>query len=236
MVNYSTKCRLRYLKYLSIVLDLGLTAYRLDAARIEAIICLHIAKLLPTLDRICVSAKYQHLSMNMTARLLIFLALIMHVSTAFVVNQPIQNMPTSPLSIQQRDLFRTKSTRTSQVVSLIPDTAPFVLAVEQSSSLSLDNQNVWIFIAGLIPFGWAAVEFWRRIAVGQPFGTGTDSVYIGRDNAPSESRGRRVLDRGAFLVAYVLFGVAAAAICMTLFSVVTSPPLMDDISSVTPPL
>jgi hypothetical protein len=176
--------------------------------------------------------------MNMTARLLIFLALIMSVSTAFVVNQPIQNMPTSPLSTQQSDWvlssFRTKSTRTCQV-SLVPDTAPFVLAVEQSS-LSLGNQDVWIFVAGLIPFGWAAVEFWRRIAVGQPFGTGTDSVYIGRDSAPSESRGRRVLDRGAFLVAYVLFGIAAAAICITLFSVVTSASLMDDIGSVTPPL
>jgi hypothetical protein len=178
--------------------------------------------------------------MNMPdARLLIYLALIMDASTAFVVNQPTQNMPTSPLSIQQGDLalssFRTKSSRTCQV-SLVPDTAAFVLAVEQSSLSLIGNQDVWIFVAGLIPFGWAAVEFWRRIAVGQPFGTGTDSVYIGRDNAPSESRGRRVLDRGAFLVAYVLFGIAAAAMCITLFSVVTSPPPMDDISSVTPPL
>jgi hypothetical protein len=29
-----------------------------------------------------------------------------------------------------------------------------------------------------VPFVWAGIEFWRRIAVGDPFGTGTDSVLI----------------------------------------------------------
>jgi hypothetical protein len=91
------------------------------------------------------------------------------------------------------------------------------------------NTDVWIFVAGLIPFTWATVEFWRRIAVGEPFGTGKDSVYIGKDNAPSESRGRRTLDRGAFLVAYILFGLAAASIGLTLYSVISSPP-MDNVS------
>ena len=169
--------------------------------------------------------------MNTTVRPLILLVLV-HLTTAFVVNQPIQaSMPTSPWTMKQNGALSfnnsKKSSRTSQ--SLVPDTTCFLLA--EQSSLSLENKDVWIFMAGLFPFAWATIEFWRRIAVGQPFGTGKDSVYIGQDNAPSESRGRRVLDKGAFLVAYLLFGIAAAAIAITLFSVVTSPPMMDISSS-----
>jgi hypothetical protein len=104
------------------------------------------------------------------------------------------------------------------------------LEVAASSGLSFQNKDVWVFIAGLIPFGWATVEFWRRIAVGEPFGTGKDSVYIGKDNVPSESRGRQTLDRGAFVVAYILFGLAAGAIGLTLYSVVTSAPLPESLS------
>jgi len=97
-------------------------------------------------------------------------------------------------------------------------------SIELAQELSLQNQDVWVFVAGIIPFAWATVEFWSRIAVGKPFGTGSDSVYIGKDNAPKESRGRQVLDKGAFTVAYLLFGIAAGAIGLTLYSVVTSAP------------
>ena len=89
------------------------------------------------------------------------------------------------------------------------------------------NTDVWVFVAGIIPFAWATFEFWSRIAGGEPFGTSSDSVYIGKDNAPEESRGRRVLDKDAFLVAYILFGIAAAAIFLALYSVVTSQPPTD---------
>lgn len=170
----------------------------------------------------------------MIVRSLLLLALV-HFATSFVVNRPIQSMQTSPSWTMNRDRALPFSTRTSQ--SLVPETACFLLA--EQSSLSLENKDVWIFIAGIIPFGWATIEFWRRIAVGQPFGTGKDSIYIGQDNAPTESRGRRVLDRGAFLVAYLLFGIAAAAIAITLFSVATSPPMGDvsaSSSSLPPPL
>eukprot|EP00569_Conticribra_weissflogii_P006326 CAMPEP_0171348668 /NCGR_PEP_ID=MMETSP0878-20121228/31529_1 /TAXON_ID=67004 /ORGANISM="Thalassiosira weissflogii, Strain CCMP1336" /LENGTH=168 /DNA_ID=CAMNT_0011853093 /DNA_START=36 /DNA_END=539 /DNA_ORIENTATION=+ len=76
-----------------------------------------------------------------------------------------------------------------------------------------------VFIIGIIPFVWATYEFWRRIAFGEPFGTGSDSVVIpsplnsdndenlisiGEDGNPASSRGRRTLDKGALLVAYVL--------------------------------
>lgn len=96
------------------------------------------------------------------------------------------------------------------------------LITAAAADLSLQNRDVVVFIAGVIPFAWATVEFWRRIAVGEPFGTGSDTVYIGKDNAPSESRGQQTLDDGAFAVAYVLFGLAAGAIGLTLYSVVTS--------------
>lgn len=95
-----------------------------------------------------------------------------------------------------------------------------------------------VFIIGIIPFIWATYEFWRRIAFGEPFGTGADSVIIpsplgenedkniisiGEDGNPVSSRGRRTLDRGALLVAYVLFGVAAFVVAIAVASVVMGP-------------
>jgi hypothetical protein len=86
----------------------------------------------------------------------------------------------------------------------------------------LTNSDVWVFVAGMIPFVWATIEFWRRIAVGEPFGTGSDSVIIGEDNNPDSSRGRRVLGTDALVTAYILFGMAAFVVGVVLYSVVTS--------------
>ena len=84
--------------------------------------------------------------------------------------------------------------------------------------------DIAVFIVGLIPFAWATVEFWRRIAVGASFGTGQDSVVIiGDDDDPAGSRGRRVLGKGALAIAYVLFGIAALSIGIAVYSVVVSP-------------
>jgi hypothetical protein len=115
------------------------------------------------------------------------------------------------------------SSRTSATppLSMLLD-ASSTIEIAAAADLSLQNKDVLVFIAGVIPFAWATVEFWRRIAVGEPFGTGKDSVYIGKDNAPSESRGRQTLDQGAFTVAYILFGLAAGAIGLTLYSVISS--------------
>ena len=106
-----------------------------------------------------------------------------------------------------------------------------------------NTANVIVFIIGLIPFGWATVEFWRRIAVGATFGTGRDSVVIpkpqdvllddegnplitiGEDNNPNSSRGRQVLGKDALIVAYLLFAIAAASIGIAVYSVVTAPPM-----------
>lgn len=158
---------------------------------------------------------------------------LVYVSDAFIVQKTLRwpQSQDSLLLTRRRNhaLFLVNNNDPSPTrLSVVPlDTSSLLLATDQHQSLSLLNKDVWIFIAGIIPFAWATVEFWRRIAVGQPFGTGSDSIYIGKDNAPDESRGRRVLDRGAFLVAYILFGIAAAAIGITLYSVVTSPAMID---------
>lgn len=95
-------------------------------------------------------------------------------------------------------------------------------SVGSASSLAT-NSDVWVFVAGIIPFGWATIEFWRRIAVGDSFGTGSDSiVIIGEDSNPDSSRGRRVLGKDALVVAYILFGIAAAVLGVVMYTVVTS--------------
>lgn len=87
-----------------------------------------------------------------------------------------------------------------------------------------ESTAIAVFVIGLLPFLIATVEFWRRIAFGESFGTGLDSVFIGEDGAPTSSRGRRVLGKGALAVAYVLFGVSAVVLGIVLYSVVTTVP------------
>lgn len=78
----------------------------------------------------------------------------------------------------------------------------------------ITKQDTVVFLIGVAPFAWATVEFWRRIAVGESFGTGRDSVVIGEDSDPASSRGRRILGREAITAAYILFGIAAASILL----------------------
>lgn len=85
-----------------------------------------------------------------------------------------------------------------------------------------NSRDFWVFLAGVFPFAWATVEFFRRIAVGESFGTGSDSVIIGMDDSPADSRGRRVLGKGALVIACVLFTVAFGAIVIALYSVISS--------------
>ena len=111
------------------------------------------------------------------------------------------------------------------------------LQIEQLSPTT----TIVVFIIGVIPFIWATYEFWRRIAVGASFGTGSDSVIIpspfdggdgkdgnnlitiGEDNKPTSSRGRQTLDRGALIVAYILFAVAGGSDLIAVASVVMGP-------------
>lgn len=111
------------------------------------------------------------------------------------------------------------------------------LQIEQLSPTT----TIVVFIIGIIPFIWATYEFWRRIAVGASFGTGSDSVIIpspfdggdgkdgndlitiGEDNKPTSSRGRQTLDRGALIVAYILFAAAGGSIAIAVASVVMGP-------------
>ena len=84
-------------------------------------------------------------------------------------------------------------------------------------------QTILVFAIGLVPFAVATVEFWRRIAFGESFGTGRDSVVIiGENDAPESSRGQRVLGQGALVVAYVLFAVAAGVLGLVIYAVTTS--------------
>ncbi|KAL7454689.1 hypothetical protein ACHAWC_006293 [Mediolabrus comicus] len=113
-----------------------------------------------------------------------------------------------------------------------------------ATAVQIEQQNptttIIIFIIGIIPFIWATIEFWRRIAIGASFGTTSDSVVIpspfdndenndngmitiGEDGNPMSSRGRRTLDRGALTVAYVLFAIAAGSVGLAVASVVMGP-------------
>ena len=140
-------------------------------------------------------------------------------------------------SLQDQSTQQVLDTTTQQITD--ETAAPII--IEQLSPTT----TLIVFIIGIIPFIWATIEFWRRIAVGASFGTTTDSVVIpspfdtatntdsegnndklitiGEDNNPMSSRGRQTLDRGALTVAYVLFGVAAFTVGIAVASVVMGP-------------
>ena len=104
-------------------------------------------------------------------------------------------------------------------------TAAAVTAESDDTGLLSNQAIIATFVVGLVPFAVATVEFWRRIAVGDSFGTGSDSVVIiGEDDAPLSSRGRRVLGKGALVTAYILFGIAAAVLGIVLYAVISSSP------------
>ena len=57
---------------------------------------------------------------------------------------------------------------------------------------------------------------------GESFGTGSDRVVIGMEDSPKDSRGVRVLGKGALITAYTLFVIAFGTLGVVLYSVVTS--------------
>lgn len=75
-----------------------------------------------------------------------------------------------------------------------------------------------VFLVGTVPFLWAANEFWRRIAVGDSFGTGSDSIVIDPEADGDQIRrfgGRRILGQDAIIAARLLMAIAAASVALT---------------------
>lgn len=143
--------------------------------------------------------------------------------TIVAATQAIHDQSSTDAALSLSNLLLAESTAATSEVAQLSSSATPPPNVEALSN----ETNTLVFIAGLIPFVWATIEFWRRIAVGASFGTGKDSVIIsiGEDDNPASSRGRQVLGRGALVVAYVLFGVAAFSIGIAVFSVLTAPPM-----------
>ena len=91
-------------------------------------------------------------------------------------------------------------------------------AAPQFEPRGITPEDTFVFVLGCVPFIWAGVEFWRRIAVGDPFGTGRDSVII-NDTSGNRSRAvRRVLGRDAIIAAQVLFALAFASGALVLLA------------------
>ena len=95
-------------------------------------------------------------------------------------------------------------------------------AVEATASFTprgITTEDTVVFVLGMVPFVWASYEFWRRIAVGEPFGTTTDSVIIRDTSGPSElPERRRVLGKGAIMTARALFLAVGLTLALVLIA------------------
>ena len=76
-------------------------------------------------------------------------------------------------------------------------------------------EDTVIFVLGCIPFVYAGIEFWTRIANGDSFGTGRDSVVIQPLGQQYEGN-KRVLGADALIAARILFGIAGASAVLVL--------------------
>ena len=75
----------------------------------------------------------------------------------------------------------------------------------------ITTEDTVVFVVGCVPFVWATIEFWRRIFVGDPFGTGKDSVVINDTSGNRPKAVRRVLGKDAIIAAQILFALAGAS-------------------------
>ena len=75
-----------------------------------------------------------------------------------------------------------------------------------------------IFVLGCVPFVYAGIEFWTRIANGDSFGTGKDSVVI-KPLGEQYDGNKRVLGQDAMIAARILFGIAGASAVLVVVSV-----------------
>ena len=82
----------------------------------------------------------------------------------------------------------------------------------------ITTEDTVIFVIGCVPFVWAGIEFWRRIAVGDPFGTGSDSVIINDSSGNRPKPVRRVLGQDAIIAARILFALAFASGALVLIA------------------
>merc|ERR1719454_2340045 len=97
--------------------------------------------------------------------------------------------------------------RGAAVVEEYAKTDPALLTFEPRGITPEDSV---IFVLGCVPFVYAGIEFWTRIANGDSFGTGKDSVVIKPLGEQYEGN-KRVLGQDAMIAARVLFGIAGAS-------------------------
>lgn len=105
------------------------------------------------------------------------------------------------------------------------------LQVDDAAFALSPQMTVIVFIIGVIPFVIATFEFWRRIAVGAPFGTGSDSVVfpmtnvtIGIDDvSPLSSRGKQTLGTDSLITAYLIFATVGVVLGIVFYAILTSP-------------
>ncbi|KAL1527005.1 hypothetical protein AB1Y20_015693 [Prymnesium parvum] len=95
----------------------------------------------------------------------------------------------------------------------------FLVAASEITPRGITAEDTVVFVLGCVPFLWAAVEFWRRIAVGDAFGTGVDSVVIKDSSGGRKNPVRRVLGKDAILAARVLFAIAFASGVLLLLAI-----------------
>lgn len=132
-----------------------------------------------------------------------------------------------PIHAVTNSLATASSTCQSFLIDAITTAPPssLLIAQEQQAQALDKTTTTLVFLAGVFPFAVATVEFWRRIAVGDSFGTGSDSVVftIGEDNKPESSRGKQVLGTDSLITAYILFAIAFGAIALALAAVLQAP-------------
>ena len=107
-------------------------------------------------------------------------------------------------------LLPPSAARAVDAVSGIATDAEVASALSTFEPRGITPEDTVVFVLGCIPFVYAGIEFWTRIANGDSFGTGKDSVVIQPLGQQYEGN-KRVLGADALIAARILFGIAFAS-------------------------
>ena len=105
--------------------------------------------------------------------------------------------------------------RGAAVVEEYAKTDPALVTFEPRG---ITPEDTVVFVLGCVPFVYAGIEFWTRIANGDSFGTGRDSVVIKPLGQQYEGN-KRVLGQGAMIAARILFAIAGASALLVVVGV-----------------
>ena len=108
-------------------------------------------------------------------------------------------------------LLPPSAARAVDAIAAVATDAEVASALTTFEPRGITAEDSVIFVLGCVPFVYAGIEFWTRIANGLSFGTGKDSVFI-EPLGKQYDGNKRILGADAIIAARILFAIAGVSL------------------------